>query len=138
MHGVHRVLEWLPRQLTPRRRDVPVVSFDALAGQWRDADASDADGHDELTVTTFNIWNDPHFAAERHLAITALVSKHGPDITVFQEVTPDALKTLLAHPWVRMHCFCAAVTDHDVGNYGMLLLSRIPLRNVVYTRLASR
>jgi endonuclease/exonuclease/phosphatase family metal-dependent hydrolase len=138
MHGVHRVLEWLSRQLTPRRRDVPVASFDAAAGQWRYADASGADDRDELTLTTFNIWNDPHFAAERYLAIVELMSKHRPDIMVFQEVTPEALEILLAHPWVREHCFCAAVTDHGVGNYGMLLLSRLPLRCVGYTRLPSR
>jgi tyrosyl-DNA phosphodiesterase 2 len=138
MHSVHRVLERLRRQLTPRRRDIPVTSFDAVAGQWRYTDASGTDDRDELTVMTFNIWNDPYFAAERHLAIVELVSKHGPDIMVFQEVTPDALKILLAHPWVRQHCFCAAVTNHDVGNYGMLLLSRLPLRCVGYTRLPSR
>jgi tyrosyl-DNA phosphodiesterase 2 len=138
MHGVHRVLERLRRQLTPRRRDVPVTSFDAVAGQWRNADASGTDDRDELTVTTFNIWNDPHFAAERHLAIVELMSKHRPDIMVFQEVTQDALEILLAHPWVREHCFCAAVTDHGVGSYGMLLLSRLPLRCVGYTRLPSR
>jgi endonuclease/exonuclease/phosphatase family metal-dependent hydrolase len=138
MHGVHRVLEWLSRQLTPRRRDVPVASFDAAAGQWRYAEASGADDRDELTLTTFNIWNDPHFAAERYLAIVDLMSKHRPDIMVFQEMTPDALEILLAHPWVREQCFCAAVTDHGVGNYGMLLLSRMPLRCVGYTRLPSR
>jgi endonuclease/exonuclease/phosphatase family metal-dependent hydrolase len=138
MHGVHRVLERLRRQLTPRRRNVPVASFDAGEGKWRYADASGADDRDELTLTTFNIWNDPHFAAERHLAIVELMSKHRPDIMVFQEVTPDALEILLAHPWVRKHCFCAAVTEHDVGNYGMLLLSRMRLRCVGYTRLRSR
>lgn len=135
---MHRVLEWLSRQLTPRRRDVPVASFDAAAGQWRYAEASGADDRDELTLTTFNIWNDPHFAAERYLAIVDLMSKHRPDIMVFQEMTPDALEILLAHPWVREQCFCAAVTDHGVGNYGMLLLSRMPLRCVGYTRLPSR
>jgi tyrosyl-DNA phosphodiesterase 2 len=138
MHGVHSVLERLRRQLTPRRRDVPVASFDAVAGQWRYTDASGTDARDELTVMTFNIWNDPYFAAERHLAIVELTSRSEPDITVFQEVTLDALEILLAHPWVREHCFCAAVTDQNVGNYGMLLLSRMPLRCVGYTPLRSR
>ena len=101
---MHRVLEQLRRQLTPRRRDVAVATFDAAAGQWRYADASGADDRDELTLTTFNIWNDPHFAAERHRAIVELMSKHGPDVMVFQEVTPDALEILLSHPWVREHC----------------------------------
>jgi endonuclease/exonuclease/phosphatase family metal-dependent hydrolase len=138
MHGVHRVLERLRRQLTPSRRDVPVTTFDAVAGQWRYADASGTDDRDELTVTTFNIWNDPYFATERYVAIVELMSKHQPDIVAFQEVTPDALDILLAHPWVREQCFCAAVTDHGVGNYGMLLLSRLQLRCVGYTRLPSR
>jgi tyrosyl-DNA phosphodiesterase 2 len=138
MHGVHRVLEQLLRQLTPRRRDVPVVAFDAASGQWLPADASRTDDRDELTVTTFNIWNDPSFAAERYRSIVELMSNRAPDLMVFQEVTPDALEILRADPWVRQHCFCAAVTDPGVGDYGMLLLSRIPLGRVVYTRLPSR
>jgi tyrosyl-DNA phosphodiesterase 2 len=138
MHGMYRIRERLRRQLTPRRRDVAVVSFDALAGQWRGADASGTVDRAELTVTTFNMWNDPHFAAERQRAIAELMSKSEPDIMVFQEVTPDALEILLADPWVREYCFCAPVTDKGVGNYGMLLLSRIPLRCVAYARLPSR
>jgi tyrosyl-DNA phosphodiesterase 2 len=114
------------------------MAFDGAASQWRHAPASSMDDRDELTVTTFNIWNDPYFAAERHLAIVELMSKHAPDIMVFQEVTADALEILLADPWVRERCFCAAVTDHDVGNYGMLLLSRVPLGDVSYRRLPSR
>ncbi len=135
---MYRVLERLRRRLGPRRRDVPVVAFDAAASQWRHVEASGTDGRDELTVTTFNIWNEPYFAAERHLAIVELMSRHAPDIMVFQEVTADAREILLADPWVREHCFCAAVTDHNVGNYGMLLLSRVPLSNVSYTGLPSR
>jgi tyrosyl-DNA phosphodiesterase 2 len=135
---MYRILERLRRQLTPRRRDVAVVAFDAASGQWLPADASRTDDRDELTVTTFNIWNDPSFAAERYRSIVELMSNRGPDLMVFQEVTPDALEILRADPWVRQHCFCAAVTDPGVGDYGMLLLSRIPLGRVVYTRLPSR
>jgi endonuclease/exonuclease/phosphatase family metal-dependent hydrolase len=137
MHRVHRFLERLLRPLTRRTRDVPVVAFDAVSGRWLIADASGTTDRDELTVTTFNIWNDASFAAERYRAIVELVSKRGPDLMVFQEVTPDALGILLADPWVREHCFCAAVTDNAVGDYGMLLLSRVPLGGVVYTRLPS-
>jgi endonuclease/exonuclease/phosphatase family metal-dependent hydrolase len=135
---VHHVLERLRRWLTPHRRDVPVVAFDAAAGQWRHAADSSTTDLDELTVTTFNIWNDPYFAAERCLAIVDLISKHAPDVMVFQELTADALEIVLADPWVREQCFCAAVTDHEVRNYGMLLLSRVPLRDVSYTPLPSR
>ena len=38
---------------------------------------------DELTLTIFNIWNDPHFAAERHRAIDESDVEHGPDVMVF-------------------------------------------------------
>jgi hypothetical protein len=84
MHGVHRFLEQLLRQLTPRRRDVPVASFDAAAGQWRYADASGTADRDELTLTTFNIWNDPHFAAERYLTIVELMSYTDPTSWCFK------------------------------------------------------
>ena len=57
---------------------------------------------------------------------------------MFQEVTPAALDVFLAQPWVRDEYLRAAVVGGDVGNYGMLMLSRLPIARVTYTRLPTR
>ena len=125
-------------RLFPRRRSVTVETCDPATGQWTAADAATAVDRDELTLTTYNIWNDPRHAEERYLAIAHLLSRRAPDVMVFQEVTPGALDVLLAQQWIRDSYWCAAVVGGDAGDYGMLLLSRVPISRVTYTRLPSR
>jgi tyrosyl-DNA phosphodiesterase 2 len=116
-------------QLLPRRRDVPVVS---------DTDVEGVAGRDELTLTTYNVWNDSKHAQQRHLAIAQLLSDRAPDVMVFQEVTPEALEVFLAQQWIRNGYRRASAVGGDAGDYGMLLLSRLPVSRVTYTRLPSR
>jgi tyrosyl-DNA phosphodiesterase 2 len=115
-------------RLLPRRRAVPVENPDA---------ATSVD-LDELTLTTYNIWNDPTHAADRYRAIGHLVAARDPDIMVFQEVTPAALDVLLGEETLRERYARAAVVGGEAGNYGMFLLSRVPLSRVTYARLPTR
>jgi tyrosyl-DNA phosphodiesterase 2 len=112
----------------PRRRGVTVENSDAAIARDRD----------ELTITTYNIWNDTKAADERYHAIAQLLSRRTPDVMVFQEVTPAALDILLAQPWIRDGFARAAVVGGGTGAYGMLLLSRVPVSEVTYTRLPTR
>jgi tyrosyl-DNA phosphodiesterase 2 len=112
--------------------------FDAATNRWTDIDAAGAVDRDELTLVTFNIWFDAYFADARYLAIAELLSRDMPDVMVFQEVTPAALKVFLAQTWVREQYLRAAVTNADLGNYGMLMLSRLPINRVTHTRLPTR
>lgn len=118
-----------------RRRRVPVGTFDATAKRWTNVDALSAVARDELTMATFNIWFSDLHAEARYRALADLMSRKMPDVMVFQEVTPAALAVLLAQPWVRVRYRRAEVTGGDLGNYGMLLLSRLPINDVTYTRL---
>ena len=93
---------------------------------------------DELTLATFNIWFSDYHAEQRYRAIADLLARNMPDVMVFQEVTPAALAVLLAQPWVRVRYRRAEVTGGDRGNYGMLMLSRLPIGNVTYTRLPTK
>jgi tyrosyl-DNA phosphodiesterase 2 len=120
------------------RRSVPVGAFDATTKCWRDVAGGGAVHRNELTLTTYNIWFDEYFAAQRYLAISELLSRNSPDVMVFQEVTPDALAIFLEQPWIREHYLRAAVTGPEFGNYGLLILSRIPIDRVSYTRLPTR
>lgn len=121
-----------------RHRDVPIGKFDAAGKRWKDIHADGGVDRDELTLATYNIWFNASSAELRYRAITDLLSRDMPDVVVFQEVTSTALTVFLAQPWIREHYLRAAVTGHGVGNYGMLMLSRLPINRVTYTRLPTR
>ncbi|MCK0177009.1 endonuclease/exonuclease/phosphatase family protein [Mycolicibacterium sp. F2034L] len=92
----------------------------------------------ELTLATFNIWFNDHHAPERYRAIGDLLAARSPDVVVLQEVTPAAWDVFTGQDWIRAHYHRAAVVGGDAGNYGMALLSRLPLTDVTYRRLPSR
>jgi tyrosyl-DNA phosphodiesterase 2 len=118
-----------------RRRNVPVGTFDVDSQRWVDADGAAPVTRDELTVATFNIWFSDFYADERYRAIADILSRNMPDVMVFQEVTPAALAVFMAQPWIRVRYRRAEVTGRDLGNYGLLMLSRLPIKNATYTRL---
>jgi tyrosyl-DNA phosphodiesterase 2 len=131
--------EVLRRLATPlRRTTVPVGGFNAATGQWTNSVTADGVERDEVTLTTFNIWNEGKQAERRYQAIAELLSARGPDIMVFQEITRSALRVFLAQRWIRDSYVRAAVSGFRVGNYGMLMLSRLPVTDVTYTRLPTR
>jgi tyrosyl-DNA phosphodiesterase 2 len=112
--------------------------FDATTNRWTDARVTGTVDRDELSLATFNIWFDEYFANDRYSAIAELLSRDMPDVMVFQEVTPAALDVFLAQPWIRENYLRAAVAGAAVGNYGMLMLSRLPIDRATYTRLPTR
>ena len=121
-----------------RRRNVPVGVYDESTSRWTDVEAAGAVERDSMTVATYNVWFDDSFAERRYCAIADLLSRDVPDVVVFQEVTPTALAVFLAQPWIRAGYRRAAVTGADVGNYGMLMLTRLPINRVTYTPLPTR
>jgi tyrosyl-DNA phosphodiesterase 2 len=125
-------------RLLRRRRRVPVKAFDAAAGAWVDVETAESVDRDALTLSTYNVWFDSLHAERRHLAIADLLSTRTPDIMAFQEATPAALELFLGQPWVRDGYRCVTVVGHEVGNYGLLLLSRLPISRASYTRLPTR
>lgn len=116
-----------------RRIAVPVGRFDVDTDRWRDVDDGGSAQREQLTVATFNIWFNELHREQRYRAIASLLSRELPDIMVFQEVTGTALEVFLAQPWIREH-YCRAAVAGD-GSYGMLMLSRLPIRRSTYTRL---
>ncbi|CAN5240966.1 hypothetical protein BH11ACT6_BH11ACT6_32310 [soil metagenome] len=122
-----------------RPTTVAVQKFVGRSDGWA-ADRTEAVGvsRDRLTVATYNIWfNDKH-AEARYRAIADLLGRDRPDVMAFQEVTPMALAVFREQPWVREYYLSAAMTGAGVGNYGLLLLSRLPLDRVTYTKLPTR
>jgi len=89
-------------------------------------------------VSTFNIWFESYYAAKRYPAIVELLARDAPDVMAFQEVTADALTVFCEQSWIRERYCRVAVTGRGVGNYGMLVLSRIPIRRATYIPLPTR
>jgi tyrosyl-DNA phosphodiesterase 2 len=121
-----------------RRRAVQVGRYDPATDRWNGVDETSAVSRDRLIVTTFNVWFDTYFADQRFRAIAQLLSRELPDVMMFQEITPAALDIFLAQPWIREHYRRATVVGDKTGNYGMLMLSRLPTVRVTYTRLPTR
>ena len=121
-----------------RRRAVQVTTYDPATNRWNGVDDAHAVDRDELTLTTFNVWFDTYFADQRYRAIARLLARDMPDVMVFQEITDGALSIFLSQPWIREHYQSAAVVGGRIGNYGMLMLSRLPTARVTYTRLPTR
>jgi tyrosyl-DNA phosphodiesterase 2 len=115
-----------------------VAAFDAVAERWADVDPSGDVERDDLTVSTYNVWFESYFADERYRAIAELLSRAMPDVMVFQEITSDALAVFLAQPWIRESYYCASIVGAELGNYGMLMLSRLPITRATYTPLPTQ
>ena len=113
-----------------------MTGFDPVAARWVPTPRADpAADVDHLTLTTYNVWFDDSHAERRFEAIADVLCPHRPDVMVFQEVTPLALATFLAQDWIRHDYRSASVVGGDAGNYGMLLLTRIPVAEVTYVPL---
>ncbi len=120
------------------RHRVAVTRFDHERNRWSEVDSRGAVERADLTLATFNIWYDDCFADQRYGAIADLLSETMPDVMVFQEVTPAAVRIFSDQPWIRAHYLRAAAAGDGFGNYGLLMLSRLPLNRVTYTRLPTR
>jgi len=131
MRTVIARLRWMLRP----RRNVPVGRFDVTTNKWADVTVDADSTRDDLTLATYNIWLSGHHSDERYGAIAQMLSEHSPDVVVFQEVTPRALAAFLAQPWIRERYYRAAVTGNEFGDYGQLILSRLPISRVTYTHL---
>lgn len=108
-------------------RLLPTGVFEALSGSWQYCNPTPASiDRDSLTLATFNIWFGDHFADQRYDAIVRLLEVHEPDFIGLQEVTPSSLPSFLEHPWIRKYYYASDIDGSTLGDYGVLLLSRLP------------
>lgn len=121
-------------QMWQRCRRLPIQRFDHSTQSWQHVQHQGTDHTlDELTLTTYNIWFNQFNAEQRYLSIADLLARNQPDVMVFQEITEAALAVFLSRPWIREQYLSAAIADRS--HYGMLLLSRVPVRSVRYLPL---
>ncbi|WP_433519857.1 poly(A) polymerase [Nonomuraea sp. CA-143628] len=137
------------RVRAPRRLRAPVFTartphtWDPAAG-WRPStgqEAARASTGAAVRVLTWNtLWDrydsDRIDTARRRPLLLAALEAADADVIALQEVEPALLSLLLAAPWVRARY--AVGTDpggEDIADSGLLLLSRLPVREAAWLRL---
>lgn len=112
--------------------------YDEVAGQWKYISPSTQGAErDTLTFATFNIWFGDYYAEERHTAIANLLKYHQPDFIALQEVTPEALQVFLRQSWIQEDYLITDIDGSTLGEYGVVILSRLPLKSIMLTELPS-
>ena len=84
-----------------------------------------------LKILTWNVWFGAHKFRARQEALLAEISRRSPDVILLQEVTRKLLTAIVDTPWVRAGYQVSDVDGSTFGRYGVLLLSRIPIRRLV-------
>ncbi|MEU2827896.1 poly(A) polymerase [Streptomyces lavendulae] len=114
----------------------------ADGGAWRPAAAGPAGRPpSRVRLLTWNVlwdrYDAPHIAtARRRPLLLAALAAADADVIALQEVEPELLALLLAEPWVRAEYRLGTGPDGtDVADNGLLLLSRLPVREAGLHRL---
>ncbi|MFD3481683.1 poly(A) polymerase [Streptomyces sp. NPDC058665] len=101
---------------------------------WRPAQAAPAPAPASLRVLTWNtLWDrydsDRVRTSERRPLLLAALAESDADVIALQEVERDLLTMLLNAPWVRAsYTVSSDPRGRDVDDNGLLLLSRLPVR----------
>ncbi|MET7333580.1 poly(A) polymerase [Nonomuraea sp. NPDC005650] len=104
------------------------------AGGWRPAAGHARSGHPAARVLTWNtLWDrydsDLIDTARRRPLLLAALEAADADVIALQEVEPALVSMLLAAPWVRAgYTVGTDPYGPDVDDSGLLLLSRLPVR----------
>ncbi|MFD1546676.1 poly(A) polymerase [Nonomuraea guangzhouensis] len=134
------------RVRAPRRLRAPFFSartphtWDPAAG-WQGAATAKSSTVGAVRLLTWNtLWDrydsDRIDTARRRPLLLAALEAADADVIALQEVEPALLSLLLAAPWVRARYTVG--TDpggEDVADSGLLLLSRLPVREAAWHRL---
>jgi tyrosyl-DNA phosphodiesterase 2 len=86
---------------------------------------------DILTFVTFNTWFGNHYFDHRFRALMDILKDTDADIIGLQEMTHKSLKHLLKEEWVKKNYFISDLTGTTIYPYGVVLLSRIPVKFLV-------
>jgi len=117
---------------------IPAGAFVPAKGKWSHIEpAKESVARETLTLATYNIWFGDHFTRQRYQAIADLLAAQKPDFIALQEVTPERLPFFLDIPWLRDNYFCTDIDGSTLGDYGVMIFSRLPLKSVRVTPMLS-
>ncbi|TMR07772.1 polynucleotide adenylyltransferase [Nonomuraea turkmeniaca] len=131
------------RAREPRRLRAPFFTartphvWDPVAG-WRPGSGEAAAGTTAVRVLTWNtLWDrydSGHIdTARRRPLLVAALEEADADVIALQEVEPALLSMLLSAPWARARYTLGTDPEgEDVDDGGLLLLSRLPVREAAW------
>ena len=111
------------------RTALPPWGFDPSLQRWVDRGAAAAAApRAAVTLATFNVWFEEHEFDARGAAMLGLLRTSGADVIALQEVTAPFLERMLREDWVRREFTVSDATASTIPDYGVILLSRLPVR----------
>lgn len=122
-------------------QQLAVNRFDATKGTWREADIADSDTRlAALHCVTFNTWFQGEEPDLRYSGLLETLQHSQADVIMLQETTIRLLDALTSADWVRSsYSFTRAPFRADaIPSHGVMLLSRLPIRNSVLHPISSR
>ena len=130
----------IPRVLAPPAWEPRVLyAFDGVWAAY--SSPGDVDRVDRLRVLTYNVlwdrYDAEHINSEaRWPRLLDLALATGADVIAFQEVRHAFHRLVLDHPTVQEHYWVSHPVGHpDVGAYDLLIIGRVPAREVALTEL---
>ncbi|MEC4895392.1 MAG: endonuclease/exonuclease/phosphatase family protein [Oscillatoria sp. PMC 1051.18] len=91
----------------------------------------------QLRLVTFNVWYDDYYHQERAKVLLKIVKNCAADVIGLQEVTPSFLQLVLQKKWIRENYYISDSTGKTVTPYGIILLSKFPIRQLALYELPS-
>jgi len=105
--------------------------FDKDDNKWCHSDSFDTNVRaDTLTFVTFNIWFGEYYFEQRFHALMDILKDTDADIIGLQEVTHESLELILEEEWVKDNYFISDITGTTFLSYGVIFLSRIPVKQL--------
>jgi endonuclease/exonuclease/phosphatase family metal-dependent hydrolase len=113
--------------------------FDPVRGAWvEDGEPpASAEPPSALTVVTWNTWFASYAFEARFRALLGVARTQRPDVICLQEITSASLKMLLTEPWIREGYRISDAAGDTFDSYGVVILSRLPVRSLVLHELPS-
>jgi tyrosyl-DNA phosphodiesterase 2 len=118
--------------LAPTEYFIPTAQWQPLSGN-----PIDYSKETELSLATYNVWFGETYFEERAQALLGILCRQRPHIIGLQEVTPLFLKLLLDQTWVQDEYWVSDCTGVTVDRYGVLMLGRLPVRDLMLYELPS-
>jgi tyrosyl-DNA phosphodiesterase 2 len=122
----------------PRVSVLQAHGFDPATGTWRPGVFIRSFTANRLTLVTCNLWFSEYRWRERIDALLKQVYECQPHVIGFQEVTPLRLERILDEDWVRRDYQVSDASGASLQPHGVLLLSRLPVSDLVLCHLPSR
>jgi len=90
-----------------------------------------------VKLITYNVWFSDKYVGERSKVIFQILNESDADIIALQEVTYHFLQLLLMQDWVQKDYFISDFKGNTFGAYGVVLLSRFPVKRLGLYQLPS-